>query len=194
MDIAKPGSRKTELRLQANKLISDLPDDYIKASDTGLLDHVLSHEEFQNARNIMIYYSVKREPCTLGIAETAYLEDKTVAFPYCFRGGIMQARIVSSLDQLRPAVLGIPAPPDTAPVLNPEELDLIIVPALLYDTAGYRLGYGGGYFDRFLCGIPAFTIGLARTRLMVEMLPREKHDIAVKCIVTEDIVLHTAKA
>ena len=103
----------------------------------------------------------------------------------------MQARIVTDLSELQPAILNIPAPPDTAPVIEPENLDLVIVPALTYDNEGYRLGYGGGYYDRYLCGLTAFTAGLARQKLFIKELPVEQHDIAVKCVITESLVLRT---
>ena len=180
---------KARLRDQISREISALPDAYISNSDEGLFLQVISFEQFVSARNIMIYYSVKREPATRKIAEAALAAGKTVAFPYCYRGGIMQARIVRSLDMLRPAILGIPAPPDDTPVIAPEELDLIIVPALTYDRNGYRIGYGGGYYERYLPGISAFTAGLARERLLKDELPVEPHDVAVKCVITEVRVL-----
>ena len=103
----------------------------------------------------------------------------------------MYARIVKDLSELKPAMLGIPAPPDTAPIIKPEELELIIVPAFRYDKAGYRIGYGGGYYDRYLSGLPAFTAGIARKRLMKDdLLPVEAHDIPVNCVVTEEAVLY----
>ena len=176
---------KTALRMQISKEISSLSDDYVAASDRGLFLRVASLEEFVAARSIMIYCSVKKEPATSEIAETALMSGKTVAFPFCYRGGIMQARVVHSLDELSPAMLGIPAPPETARVIAPEELDLVIVPALAYDQNGYRLGYGGGYYDRYLHDIPAFTVGLARECLIADALPTEPHDIAVKCVITE---------
>ena len=104
----------------------------------------------------------------------------------------MNARSINSLSELQPSVRGIPAPPDTAQVMAPEYFDLILVPALMYDRAGYRIGYGGGYYDRFLSGVGAFTIGLARERLLMDRLPREAHDIAVRCIVTEEMVYTSA--
>jgi 5-formyltetrahydrofolate cyclo-ligase len=64
-------------------------------------------------------------------------------------------------------------------------LDFIIVPALTYDREGYRLGVGGGYYDRFLLRTNAFTAGVARERIMRDMLIHEAHDIPVKCVVTE---------
>ena len=176
---------KPELRKKMIDAIAALPDDYIAASDNGLLLRMTSLYEFAASRNIMMYYSVKREPDTLRIAEAALSLGKVIAFPFCYRGGIMQARIVNSLSELRPAILGIPAPPDDAPVIAPEELELVITPALTYDRSGHRLGYGGGYYDRYLHGIGAYTVGLARERLITDELPREPHDVAVKCVLTE---------
>ena len=182
---------KTALREHLGEEIAALPDEYIVGSDRGILKRVISLKEFSEARNIMIYHSVKREPATLEIAETAMDMGKRVAFPYCYRGGVMEARAVDSLSKLVPSILGIPAPTDTAPVVAPEELELVIVPALTYDFKGYRIGYGGGYYDRFLSGVAAFTVGLARESLMERELPREPHDIAVLCVVTENAVLRT---
>jgi len=176
---------KDELRNRLREEIAAFDEDYIANSNNELFLHVSSLKEFVAARNIMVYHSVEREPGTLLIAKAALSSGKTVSFPFCFRGGKMQARAVTDLSELRPAMLGIPAPPDTAPIIAPEELDLVIVPALTYDSAGFRLGYGGGYYDRYLHDIPAFTVGLARERLIMDELPREQHDIAVKCVVTE---------
>ena len=176
---------KTKLRKQVREEIAALPCDYISASDNGLFSRITLMKEFLAARNIMMYCSVEKEPDTHKIAKAALSMGKTVAFPFCSRGGIMHARVVSSLDELRPAMLGIPAPPDTAKVIEPEELNLIIVPALAYDRAGYRIGYGGGYYDRYLCGLPAFTVGMTRELLIKDEIPREPHDIAVNCVATE---------
>ena len=181
--------QKAKLRQQISEGISALSDEYIAASDEGIYLSVASTDIFAKARNIMIYYSVKREPATLKLASTALSMGKTVAFPLCYRGGIMQARAVLSLDDLLPAMLGIPAPPDTSPLIAPDELDLIIVPALTYDIRGFRLGYGGGYYDRYLMGISAYTIGIGRERLIKERLPTDTHDIAVNCVATEERIL-----
>ena len=179
------GDSKAELRGQVRKEIAALPDSYIADSDNGLFIQVTSMDAFTKARNIMMYCSVEREPDTRAIANAAFSAGKTVAFPFCYRGGEMDARIVRSIDELSPAMLGIPAPPGAAPVIAPGDLDLVLVPALAFDRAGYRLGYGGGYYDRYLIGIPAVTIGLARKLLIRASLPREPHDIAVEYVVTE---------
>jgi len=177
---------KHELRRQVRAMICNLPDDYIVESDSGLYRGVTSLPEFIQAQTVMFYYSVDREPRTLDIVNAAFALGKTVAFPYCYMGGRMEARAVQSLDELVPAMLKIPAPTDASAVIAPEEIDLVIVPALTYDTDGFRLGYGGGYYDRYLSGLRAVTVGLARERLFWDKLPREEHDIPVKCLITED--------
>jgi len=179
---------KNELRKLVREKIAILPDSYISASNTEISSRVTSLREFACARNILMYCSVEREVDTFEITKAALLADKTVAFPYCYRGGVMQARIVADISELRPSMLGIPAPPDSSSVIAPEDLDLVIVPALVYDRTGFRLGYGGGYYDRFLAGTNAYKAGLARERLIMDKLPRESHDIAVDCIITEDRV------
>ena len=176
---------KNNLRVQMLDEIASLPDDYIAASDSGIFIQVTTQKEFMEARNIMLYHSVKREPDTLKIAKLAFSMGKTVSFPQCLKNGIMHARAVHSLDELVPAVLGIPAPSETARLIEPSELDLIIVPAITYDRAGYRLGYGGGYYDRYLTVTAAFKLGLARERVIQDELPVEPHDIAVNAVTTE---------
>jgi len=180
-------SKKSQ-RERLHQEVALLADDYIAESNAQLLRRVTLLEEYAAARNIMIYYSVKREPDTIRIAEDALAAKKTVAFPYCYRGGVMEARFVSCLSELEESMLGIPAPPDTAQIIAPSELDFIIVPALAYVLNGYRIGYGGGYYDRFLPKTNAFTVGLARECLLMKAAPKEPHDIAVNCIVTESAV------
>ncbi|MCL2152564.1 MAG: 5-formyltetrahydrofolate cyclo-ligase [Oscillospiraceae bacterium] len=190
MDATPLKDHKAKLREILHDEIAALPDGYIADSNRGIYLQAVSLKRFADARNIMVYYSVRREPDTIRIINAALSAGKTVALPYCLRGGILQARLVCNLIELKPAVLGIPAPMDTAPIMPPDELDLVIVPALTYDRTGNRIGYGGGYYDRFLKDIPAYTVGLARERLIRDKLPIEPRDVAVKCVITEtDIIM-----
>ena len=182
---------KTEMRERLQAEIDALSIEYISSSNEGIYSNIITLNEYSKARNIMLYYSVKREIDTVMLAKAALADGKTVAFPTCLKGGIMNAHIVNDLSELKPAMLGIPAPPETAPIIKPGELELIIVPAFRYDRAGYRIGYGGGYYDRYLSGLSAFTVGVARKRLMKDdLLPFEPHDIPVNCVVTEEAILY----
>ena len=101
-------------------------------------------------------------------------------------------------DRLTPARFGIPEPDESCPALSHADLTnaLILVPALAFDEAGYRLGWGGGYYDRFLdnlreADIPVATVGLVFSACRAELLPREDHDIPVHTVIDERRITHT---
>lgn len=176
---------KNILRKKLLAEIEALPSDYITQSDESIFSKIIDLQEFKKARVIFSYYSLGREPDTVRILEYALSYSKTVTLPVCFKGGGMEARAISSLDELARSDFGLLEPLTSTRIVLPEELDFIIVPALTYDRNGYRLGRGGGYYDRYLCKTKAFTIGLARQSLIYDELPREAHDIPVDCVVTE---------
>ena len=178
-------NEKKALRSQIVAEIEALEAGYISESDAGIYDRIISMPEFKIARTIFSYYSLGREPDTVRILEYALEAGKTVTLPVCFKGGAMEARAVSSLGELTRSDYGLLEPLDSTRVVLPEELDFIIVPALAYDRDGYRLGWGGGYYDRYLRRTGAFTAGVARQRLLRDTLPREAHDVPVDCVVTE---------
>jgi 5-formyltetrahydrofolate cyclo-ligase len=97
----------------------------------------------------------------------------------------MEARTIKDLSELSESSYHLREPLSSVCVIPPEALDFIIVPALTFDSAGYRLGRGGGYYDRYLLKTNAFTAGIARERLICEAVPREAHDVPVRCVVTE---------
>lgn len=102
--------------------------------------------------------------------------------------GMMQARAVRSLEELAPAgPYGIPEPPAGAPEVPPQRLALCVLPCLAAAPDGTRLGYGGGYYDRFLpLACNAVKIALCRAVLLEPVLPRECHDVRADFVLTED--------
>lgn len=177
---------KKALRREIREKISALPEEYIRESDEGIAERVFSLPEFLRAKTIFTFYSIGREPDTHRIITKALELGKTVALPVCFKGGVMEARVIRDIGEVRPSsMMGLMEPLDSTEVVPPEDLDFIVVPALAFDEEGYRVGYGGGYYDRFLSRTKAYTVGVARERLMMEKVPREPHDVAVHCVVTE---------
>jgi 5-formyltetrahydrofolate cyclo-ligase len=181
-----PPDIKKALRDALLREITALPAEYIAASDAGILEKLSTLPEFVTAGVILFYYSVNREPDTHRAIELALRLGKTVALPISYRGGVMRAHEVLSAGDPIPGLHGIPAPPESSRLIEKDEIDLIIVPALSFDGAGFRLGYGGGYYDRYLPGARAYTVGLARRRLLKPSVPREPHDVPVRCVVTEE--------
>ena len=143
------------------------------------------------------YMSIRSEIDTAPIWERAIAEGKGYALPVTVttaREGQMIFRRVAGYrpEELVPARFGVPEPAETCPVLTAEDFAhaLILVPGLAFDLKGYRLGYGGGYYDRFLAHlqakrVPFTTIGLVFSDCRADMLPREAYDIPVDIILDE---------
>jgi 5-formyltetrahydrofolate cyclo-ligase len=176
---------KKALRRQLAAEIEAFPAAYIAESDAGIYKRIVDMPEFTRARVIFSYYSLGREVDTVRFLRYALEAGKTVTLPVCFKGGIMEARAVSCLEELTRSDYGLLEPLKSERVVLPEALDFIVVPALAYDRDGYRLGWGGGYYDRYLLRTGAFRAGIGRHRLLRERLPREAHDVPVDCVVTE---------
>ena len=175
---------KKEFRKGVQAAIAALPEEYLEESNAGIRAVFLNMPEYQQAKTIFAYISEKREPDTVGIIEQALADGKTVALPISLAGGIMEPRAIKSLDELVIGRYNIPAPTEDAPLVADEDIDLIIVPAVTFNDKGYRLGRGGGYYDRFLSKSGAVSVGLGRDRLIQEV-PLEAHDQCVTCLVTE---------
>ncbi|MDR2501927.1 MAG: 5-formyltetrahydrofolate cyclo-ligase [Oscillospiraceae bacterium] len=179
---------KKNLRAMRFAAIDALSAEYIASSDAGILENLVSLPEFVRARTIFTYYSIGREPDTHRLIERALRLGKRVALPVSLPRGVMKAVECRDVTALVPGRNNIPEPADTGPETAREELDFIVVPAVSYSRAGYRLGYGGGYYDRFLAGGAVFTAGLAREELLLDNVPVEAHDASVSCLVTETCV------
>ena len=157
------------------------------ACDVAITMQVLALPEFQAAERIFAYCSVVPEVDTHAILAQARRRGKTVALPVPEAGGQMYfARYDGALV---PGRYGIPQPPRSAPVLQPQPGDLMLVPALAYDRAGRRLGRGGGYYDRLLPQLHCPTVLICREQLMSPEVPVEEHDMRCTMLVTEKGVL-----
>ena len=185
--------KKKQLRGELMKREAALPADYVESSNAGIAQNLLSLPEFRAAKRIMFFYSIWNEPDTIRIMERAYELGKIVLLPETLKGGVMKARIVEHLDELIPAVFNIPAPTPDMAEYPPEKLDFILVPSVAYDREGYRLGHGGGYYDRFLPRTTAVKCGIAREKMLIDLAPRSKHDVAVDCLVTENEIFRFAQ-
>jgi 5-formyltetrahydrofolate cyclo-ligase len=182
-------SEKTVLRKRWMEREAGLPENYIAESNAGIIRNLFSLQEFQVAETVLFFYSIWSEPDTHEMIRRALELGKTVALPRTYPKGVMTARIINGFDELTPSGFGIPEPAESATVVGPDELDFIVVPAVAFDREGYRLGHGAGYYDRYLSYTRAFTCGVAREKMLVPRVPREKHDIRVNCVVTENKIL-----
>lgn len=154
-------------------------------SDRCLLDRFLALPQVKAASSLLLFYGVGPEPETAQLLEPLTAAGKAVALPRCLPHGRMEARHYLGLSHLSAGAFDIPEPDDACPILTRESFDVILVPNLCCDRLCYRLGHGGGYYDRYLSGFSGLTVALCRDKLLQPKLPREPHDVPVDLVVTE---------
>jgi len=148
---------------------------------------ILALEEYKNTQTVLLYHSVGGEVDTIQLIDRMKSDGRQVCLPAITGKGILEAR---RIDCLVPGAYGIPCP--EGPVVQPEEIDLIVVPGLAFDKSCHRLGQGGGYYDRYLPKCRGTTIGLAFDCQVVDDLPLEDHDIQLDLLATES-TLYTSR-
>ncbi len=143
---------------------------------------------YQQAQSVMLYLATVYEVDTWPILDDCWRRGIGVSVPKVLgRQRGMQAQRIDNLQQLRLGTMGI-MEPITGSVVDPRTLDLIIVPGLAFDEAGYRLGYGAGYYDRFLTDVEGVKVGLVYG-CFVQPLPLDPWDLPVDWLLTENGVL-----
>ena len=139
--------------------------------------------------SVLLFYAPKGDEVDVIPAVRRALSDgKRVAFPRCIPGTHdMEYHFVEDLSQLEKGAYGIMEPSAELPVYDraSTESAACVVPALVYDREGYRLGYGKGYYDRYLGSFTGAKVGLIYSDFVVDKLPRGRFDLAVDFIVSE---------
>ncbi len=146
-------------------------------------------DAYNIADTIFVYYSVRTEVDTLKIISTALGEEKRVALPKCTdRDGNMEFYYIKNLkDSLTDGIFSL-TEPDVSGCKRAShgENSLCIVPGVAFDKKGFRLGYGGGYYDRYLSNFKGRTVGLCYEECLCDELPRDTYDIKVDMIITDN--------
>ena len=184
--------RLREERLAAREALSE--------QERIVLDDLITHKllatsEYAEATTVLTYVSVSSEVSTRMFIECALRDGKTVAVPRCLPGHCLEFVAIASLEQLVAAPFNLLEPVKELPALTEDQKNnlICIVPALLVDTKGIRLGYGAGFYDRFLSTYPGKKICLAyQQNLSRTMLPHTALDVAVDMVITESEVLTCA--
>ncbi len=153
--------------------------------DKSIFTQFINSYFFKNFDIFLVYISINNEVGTFDIIQYLLNNGKKVAVPFC-HDKIMDFYFVNSIDDLVDGKFGIPTA-DVNKSLKVESFEsvLCIVPAVSFDNKGNRLGYGGGYYDRFLEQNHVTTIGLCYERCMSYNLPTEKTDKKIDYVLTE---------
>lgn len=156
-------------------------------------EHLFSASEWVQADTIAITISTDLEIQTSAIIEKAWKENKKVAVPKCNpKDRSMIFRYIQDFSQLETVYYHLQEPiQETTEEAQKTELDLIIVPGLVFDEQGFRIGFGGGYYDRYLQDFKGNTISLLMKEQLCKQVPREEYDIPVRTLILPNGVLTT---
>ncbi len=169
---------KAQLRQEMKAARQKMPADSRMGFDRQLQQSLFQHPCWIEAKTIGLTISVGTETNTAGIFKRAWLEGKRTAAPVIERGE-MVFRGFSNKSELKKASFGL-LEPAAGEAVSKDMLDLLIVPGLAFNDSGYRLGYGGGYFDRYLIDYKGWTVSLVYPFQLVESLPVESFDVPVE--------------
>ena len=160
---------KSALRKKYKKIRSEAVASEKEALDIALTEAVLSSMSYKYCKTLLLFASIGDEPSTWEIAKKALSDGKRVFFPKCYSGGIMKFFRIYSLDELSEGMYGIFEPNETAEEYTAEgTAELCLVPGLCFDKRGYRIGYGKGFYDRFLSHFDGIAAGIAYSACISE--------------------------
>lgn len=160
-----------------------------------ILEFLLEDPAFQTASVVGTTISAFPEVDTRTLLEKCWMAGKKTAVPKCDPvTRAMTFRLVDSLDQLETVYMKLKEPiVALTKEVGPQEIDLLVVPGVVFSSDGYRIGFGGGYYDRYLTRYQGPTRSLAFASQLVDRVPVEAHDLPVDRICTENGCLDTGQ-
>jgi 5-formyltetrahydrofolate cyclo-ligase len=191
-EVIMPG--KAEIRVEALKNRRALAAVERREKSSRIWENIITLSQFRTSQTIMTYLHYREEVETSGIAQEILRQGKRLLVPLCKQEEteLIACEIRDLSRDVCPGLLGIPEPrPEALRPVPPQEIDLVLVPGVAFDYQGHRIGYGKGYYDRFLPKLKpdAGVIGLAFACQVVEKIEPAEHDYPVSWLVTEKGVI-----
>lgn len=161
--------------------------------DRSIFVRLINSDLFKKSSGVLTYVSIPEEPDTLNLIEFCLKNGKEVGVPFCKNDKMLFYRL-DSLDNLINGKFNIPT---VDPLKSAEIIDfssfICLVPGVCFDKSGERIGYGGGYYDRFLAVNNVASVGLCYERCVCSELPSESYDINTEYILTEQKMIKCKK-
>ena len=185
-DMMNSAEIKKGLRREYISKRDDIPVSVKKERDFNIAQQLLESDLYNQAQEILCYVSTEKEIDTRAIVDSALQDGKSVYVPRCTeQRGVMRFYRISSYDELKSGKYGILEPDanDGAQWRQCDRNALCVVPALCCDRFGNRLGYGAGYYDRFLADFKGGTVCLCYSEFSDVDLPLDEYDIPCKVVI-----------
>lgn len=177
---------KQEVRRLLKEKRATVSEENQKEWSRAICTHLEASELFQNASMLLLYAPMPGEVSLLYLARAARERGIPIAFPRCdTEKNTMNFYILTPDARLSEGAYRIPEPPADAPLCVPDERALCILPGLSFDPEGNRIGYGKGYYDRYLATFPGVKLGALYACMMLKHVPTDVHDLPADYLVTE---------
>lgn len=176
---------KRRVRQELKETAAGFSESYISGVSCAVCDKVLHSSEFRRASVIFGYLSFRNEISVDAVIEEALRLGKIVAVPCIVSRTEMKAVRLEALENLPTDRYGIRTAPEPVTLVEPDTIDLILVPGTGFSVTGHRMGRGAGFYDRFLAHARGFRLGITCDRLLREEIPVDKYDRQVEALVTE---------
>lgn len=179
-------TEKQELRKHLKALRNELSPAQVSRSSDKIAQHILACDAYKNAKLIMGYLAFGKELSVDRVLLQALADGKRVVVPFITSPTEMEAAVFTGMENLCLDRFRIRCVAEPAVLVDPADIDLLLVPGVAFGRDGSRMGMGAGYYDRFLLRAPqAITIGVAYDSLLHEHLPMDEYDIPVQYLVSE---------
>ena len=210
-------TEKEKIRKEIKEKLKATSEDYRKEASAKIALNALNIPEMKEQKRtgflglkktektVLAYCSVGNEPSTLALIDSLLKSGRKVCLPLCtdldeegHRTGAfdaMEARVITSFDDLTAGAYGIPEPKADTELVPAEEVDIVILPCVGCDRQCRRIGHGAGYYDKYLTTVrkDCFTMALCYEEALADELPAEEHDVPVDAVVTEKTVYRWRK-
>lgn len=174
---------KTRIRKQIRNQKKELSTEEITKRSHDITTRLVELSEYKAASRIYAYVSYNQEVSTFEFMEQVLKDGKTLLVPRVY-GEIMRYHEISDFAELKPGAYGILEPDNNR--IDAVGQGFMLLPGLAFDKMGHRIGYGGGFYDKYLKDHPGhYKTALAYEFQLLEEIPWEEHDIPVDCVITE---------
>lgn len=182
-------NEKAALRAQMKAVAAAIPPQENAAMSARIVQKLLARPEYMAAKTVFCFVGTAQEIDTTAFLARALADGKILCVPFCETSSVLHAKQIASLKELTLGKYGIPTADESAPTAPPQEIDFAVIPCLAADASGNRLGYGNGFYDRYLAQLRdhCTTALVVRAPFLQKHVPAEPHDIAAQLVITDSV-------
>ena len=173
---------KKDLRREYLKIRHNIEGKTQKSND--VFNKIINLDIYKSSKTVGIYYSMDDEVSTISLIDYSLKIGKEVCIPKTMENSEMEFYMISDRNNLSKSKFGI-LEPTSNNLVDPKTIDLMIVPGVVFSKELYRIGYGSGYYDRYLLKTNSYKIGLSFKETLVDFVPHDEYDIKLDLIITD---------